>query len=131
MRGKQVEELHGKDICNSGELKSQKQKQSQYQKSMDQTLNAKMLDENNETFKHDTEFHESRTAVAAGADPQHARMAQSPPRPSGKASSSTSTSLTRPVRTTQFSQRRRWKNVTDSHLETSTKDLDRTLLGAG
>ena len=127
VRGKQVEETHGRDICNSEELKSQKQKQRQYQKSMDQTLNAKMLDESNETFKHDTEFHESRTVVAAGADLQHARMAQSPPRPS----SSTSTSLTRPVRTTHFSQRRRWKNVTDSKLETSTKDLDGTLLGAG
>ena len=34
---------------------------------MDQTLNAKMKDEHNETFKHDTEFHEFRTAVAAGA----------------------------------------------------------------
>ena len=29
---------------------------------MDQTLNAKTMDENNETFKHDTEFHEFRTA---------------------------------------------------------------------
>ena len=34
---------------------------------MDQTLNAKMKDENNETFEHDTELHEFRTAVAAGA----------------------------------------------------------------
>ena len=68
VRGKQVEEMHGKDIRNSEELKSQKQKQSQHQKSMDQTLNAKMMDENNETFKHDTEFHEFRTAVAAVAD---------------------------------------------------------------
>ena len=112
VRGKQVEELHGKDIRNSEELRSQKQNQSQYQKSMDQTLNAKMMDENNETFKHDTEFHEFRTIVAAAADLQHARMikevTQSSPRPQGKASSSTSTSLTRPVRTTQFSQRRRW-----------------------
>ena len=58
VRGKQVEEMHGKDIRNSEELKSQKQKQSQYQKSTDQTLNAKMMDENNEIFKHDTEFHE-------------------------------------------------------------------------
>ena len=53
-----------------------------------------MMDENNETFKHDTEFHEFRTAVAAGTDLQHARMAkevtQSSPRPSGKASSSKS-----------------------------------------
>ena len=65
-----------KDIRNSEEVKSQKQKQSQYQKSMDQTLNAKMMDENNETFKHDTEFHEFRTACAAGADQQHARMAK-------------------------------------------------------
>ena len=79
---------------------------------MDQTPNAKMMDENSETFKHDTEFHEFRTAVAAVADPQHARMAKevtrSSPRPSGKASSSTSSSLTRLVRTTQFSRRRRW-----------------------
>ena len=35
-----------------------------------------MMDENNETFKHDTEFHEFRTAVAAGTDLQHARMAK-------------------------------------------------------
>ena len=108
VRGKQVEEMHGKDIHKSEDLKSQKQKQKQCQKSMDQTLNAKMMDENNETFKHDTEFNEFRTAVAAGADLQHARMAkevtQSSPRPSGKASSSTSTSLAKPVRTTQFSQ---------------------------
>ena len=101
VRGKQVEEMHGKDIRNSEELKSQKQ-----------TLHAKLMDENNETFKHDAEFHEFRTAVAAGADLQHERVAkevtQSSPRPSGKASSSTSTSLGRPVRTTQFSQRRRW-----------------------
>ena len=41
---------------------------------MDQTLNAEMMDENNGTFKHDTEFHEFRTAVAAGADLLHARM---------------------------------------------------------
>ena len=34
---------------------------------MDQTLNAKMKDENNETFKRDADFHEFRTAVAAGA----------------------------------------------------------------
>ena len=34
---------------------------------MDQTLNAKMKNENSETFKHDTEFHEFRTAAAAGA----------------------------------------------------------------
>ena len=33
---------------------------------MDQTLNAKMKDENNETIKHDTELHEFRTAAAAG-----------------------------------------------------------------
>ena len=33
-----------------------------------------MKDENNETFKHDTEFHEFRTAVAAGADLQRAMM---------------------------------------------------------
>ena len=90
--GKQVEEMHGKDIRNSEEFDSQKQKQSQYQKSMDKTLNAKMMDENNEIFKHDTEFHEFRTGVAAGADLHHA--SQSSPRPSGKASSSTSSSLT-------------------------------------
>ena len=72
--------MHGKDIRNSDrnseELNSQKRKQSQYQKSVDQTLNAKIMDENNEIFKHDTEFHEFRTAVAAGADLQHARMAK-------------------------------------------------------
>ena len=77
-----------KDIRKSEELKSPKQKQSQYQKNMDQTLNAKMTDENNEIFKNDTQFHEFRTAVATGADLQHARMAkevtQSSPRPSGK-----------------------------------------------
>ena len=71
-------------------------------------MNAEMMDENNELFKHDTEFHEFRTAVAAGADLQHARMAkevtQSSPRSSGKVSSSTSTSLTSSIRTTQFSQ---------------------------
>ena len=76
VRGKQVEEMHGKDIRLSEELKSQKQKQIQYQKSTDQTLNAKMMDENNVIFKHDTEFHEFRTAVEAGADMQHARMAK-------------------------------------------------------
>ena len=43
VRARQVEEMHGKDIRTSEELKSQKQKQSQYQKSMDQTLNAKMI----------------------------------------------------------------------------------------
>ena len=32
---------------------------------MDQTLNAKKMDENSDTFEHDTEFHEFRTAVAA------------------------------------------------------------------
>ena len=104
VRGKQVEEMHGKDICNSKELKNEKQKQSPYQISMDQTRNTKMMDENNGTLKHDTEFHEFRTAVGAGTDLQHARMAkemtQSSPRPSGKASSSTNTSLVRPVRTT-------------------------------
>ena len=91
VRGKQVEEMLGKDTRNSDELKSQNQKQSQYQKSPDETLNAKMMDENNDTFKHDTEFHEFRTAVAAEANLEHARMAkevtQSSPRPSGKASS--------------------------------------------
>ena len=76
VRARQVEEVHGKDIRNSEELKSQKQKQSQYQKSMDQTLNAKMMDENNEILKHDTEFHKFRIAVPAGADLQHARMAK-------------------------------------------------------
>ena len=60
--------MHGKNIRNSDELNSQKRKQSQYQKSMDKTLNANMMDENNDIFKHDTEFHEFRTAVAAGAD---------------------------------------------------------------
>ena len=69
-----MEEMHRKDIRNSEEVKSQKQKQSQYQKCMDQTLKAKMKVENNETFKHNTEFHEFRTAVAAVADLQHARM---------------------------------------------------------
>ena len=49
-QGKLKRCLHGKDIRNSEELKSQKQKQRQYQKSMDQTLNAKMMDENNGTF---------------------------------------------------------------------------------
>ena len=57
----QVQEMYGKDIRNSEEVKSQKQKQSQYQKNMD---------ENNETFKHDTELHKFRTACAAGADLQ-------------------------------------------------------------
>ena len=33
----------------------------------DQTLNAKMNDEKNENFKHDTVFHEFRIVVAAGA----------------------------------------------------------------
>ena len=69
-----MEEMHRKDLRNSEEAKSQEQKLSQYQKSMGQTLKAKMKDENNETFKHDTEFHEFRTAVAAGADLQHAMM---------------------------------------------------------
>ena len=55
VRGKQAEGMHGKDIRNSQEVKSQKQKQRQYQKIMDQTPNAKMMDENSETFKHDTE----------------------------------------------------------------------------
>ena len=67
VRGKQADGMYGKDIRDSEELKSQKQKQSQHQKSMDQTLNAKMKDENNETFTHDTEFHEFWIAVAAGA----------------------------------------------------------------
>ena len=66
VRGKQVDEMHGKDIRNSEELKSQKQKQRQFQKSIDKALNAKMMDDNTETFKHDTQFHEFRTAVAAG-----------------------------------------------------------------
>ena len=97
---------------------------------MDQTLNAKMMDENNEMNKHDTEFHEFRTAVAAGADLQHSRMVkevtQSSPQPSGKASSATRTSLTRPVRTTQFSHNdavgvpQEGKNMTNSQLETGT-----------
>ena len=104
--------MHGKDLCNSEQLKNQKQKQRPYQKRKDQTLNANMMDENKETFKHDTECHEFSTAVAAEADLQQARTAkevtQSSPRASGRASSSTSTSLTRPVRMTQFSQRRRW-----------------------
>ena len=86
VRGKQVEEMHGQDIRNSEELKSQKQEQCQ--QSMDQTLNVKMMDDNNEIFKHDI--------VVEGAD----------------LSSSTSTSLTRPVRTTQFSQERRWSPAT-------------------
>ena len=51
VRGKQVEEMHGQDIRNSEELKSQKQEQCQ--QSMDQTLNVKMMDDNNEIFKHD------------------------------------------------------------------------------
>ena len=75
VRGKQVEEMHGKDIRNSEELKSERQKQGQYQRSVDQTLNAKMMD-GNEIFEHDTEFHEFRTAVAARANLQHARMAK-------------------------------------------------------
>ena len=54
VRTRHVEEMHGKDIRNSDrnseELNIQKQKQSQYQKSLDQTLNAKMMDENNEIF---------------------------------------------------------------------------------
>ena len=54
VRTRHVEEVHGKDIRNSDrnseELNSRKQKQSQHQKSMDQTLNAKMMDENNEFF---------------------------------------------------------------------------------
>ena len=57
-----------------GELIQNGFRSARYQKSMDQTLNAKMMNENNETFKHDTEFHEFRTARAAGADLQHARM---------------------------------------------------------
>ena len=68
VRGKQVEEMHGKNIRNSDKFNSQKRKQSQYQKSMDKTLNANMMEENNDIFKHDTEFHEFRTAVAAGTD---------------------------------------------------------------
>ena len=55
-RTRHVEEMRGKDIRNSEELNSQKQKQSQYQQSVDQTLNAKMMDGNNEIFKHDAEF---------------------------------------------------------------------------
>ena len=54
VRTRHVEEVHGKDIRNSDrnseELNSHKQKQSQHQKSVDQTLNAKMMDENNEFF---------------------------------------------------------------------------------
>ena len=80
--GKQVEEMHGKNIHNSEQLKSQMQKQSQYQKSMDQTLNAKMRDENNEHFQTRPWY------VQQSADLQHARMAkevtQSSLRPSGK-----------------------------------------------
>ena len=49
VRARQVEEMHGKDTCNS--LKDQKKKRSLYQKSVDQTLNAKMMDENNEFFQ--------------------------------------------------------------------------------
>ena len=49
VRARQVEEMHRKDICNSEELKNEQQKQSPYQKGMDQTLNAKMMDENNGT----------------------------------------------------------------------------------
>ena len=55
-RTRNVEEMPGKDIRNSEELNSQKQKQNQYQQSANQTLHAKMMDENNEIFKHDTEF---------------------------------------------------------------------------
>ena len=52
---RQDEEMHGKDdIRNSEELNNQKQKQSAYPKSMDPTLNAKMMDENNETFPNTT-----------------------------------------------------------------------------
>ena len=51
MRGKQVEEMHGKDIRNSEELKSQKQKQSQYQKSTDQTLNAQLMEREQRDFQ--------------------------------------------------------------------------------
>ena len=40
-----------------------KRKSEVHQKSMDQTLEAKMLDENNDTFKHDTVYHELRTVV--------------------------------------------------------------------
>ena len=55
VRAREVEEMHGKDdIRNSEELKNQKQKQSAYPKSMDPTLNAKMMDENNETFPNTT-----------------------------------------------------------------------------
>ena len=95
VRGKQVEEMHGKDIRNSEELKSQKQKQSQYQKKYGP--DAERQDDGREQRDY-------KLAVAAEADLQHARMGTSSPRPSGKASSSTSTSLTRPVRMTQFSQ---------------------------
>ena len=108
VRTRHVEQMHGKDIRIYEELNSQNQKQRSVSESMDQTLNAKMMDENNEFFKHDTEFHEFRTAVAAGTDLQHVRMAnevtESSPRPSGKASSSTSRSLTCSIRTTHFSQ---------------------------
>ena len=59
--------MHGKDIRNSEEL-------SQYQKSMDQTLNATTIDENNETFKHDTSMcSRSRSATCEdgqGSDPE-------------------------------------------------------------
>ena len=72
VHGRQFEEMHGKDMRNSEELKNQNQKQSPYPKSMDLTLNAKMMDEFNKIFKHD-EFHEFKTAVAAGTDLQHAR----------------------------------------------------------
>ena len=74
VRGKQIEEMHRKDIRNSEELKKSKAEATSVSEGMDQTLKAKMKDENSETIKHDTEFHEFRTAVAAGADLQHARM---------------------------------------------------------
>ena len=69
MRGKQIVEMHAKDIRNSEELKSQKKKQSQFQKSMDQTLNAKMRDDNNETVKHEKSMC-SRCRSAACEDGQ-------------------------------------------------------------
>ena len=51
VRAREAEEMHGKDIRNSKELKNQKQKQSPYQKSIGPTLNAKMMEENNESFQ--------------------------------------------------------------------------------
>ena len=72
----QIEETHGKGHPQFRRSEESKAEAKSISEKQDQKLNAKMMDENNETFKHDTEFHEFRTACAAGADLQHARMAK-------------------------------------------------------